>query len=125
MNNIKKARIAANLKQSDLAKMLNVGQTTISNWETGYSQPDLESLRTMARLFDCSIDELLGQKEKPVVKDDRLNRKLELLNDENLQRMEDYVDLLLSFTIPRTARELQHLCLCRSLLRKFYHTKNC
>nr|DAO25146.1 MAG TPA: helix-turn-helix domain protein [Caudoviricetes sp.]DAP13048.1 MAG TPA: helix-turn-helix domain protein [Caudoviricetes sp.] len=95
MNNIKKARIAANLKQSDLAKMLNVGQTTISNWETGYSQPDLESLRTMARLFDCSIDELLGQKEKPVVKDDRLNRKLELLNDENLQRMEDYVDLLL------------------------------
>ena len=37
----------------------------------------------------------MGQKEKPVVKDDRLNRKLELLNDENLQRMEDYVDLLL------------------------------
>ena len=54
----------------------------------------------MAELFDVSADYLLGQsdvkkKEKPVVKDDRLNRKLELLNDENLQRMEDYVDLLL------------------------------
>ena len=95
MNNIKKARIAANLKQSDLAKMLNVGQTTISNWETGYSQPDLESIRTMAKLFNCSIDELLGQKEKPVVKDDGLNQKLEKLSDRNLQRLEDYIDILL------------------------------
>lgn len=95
MNNIKKARIAANLKQSDLAKMLNVGQTTISNWETGYSQPDLESIRTMAKLFNCSIDELLGQKEKPVVKDDGLNQKLEKLSDRNLQRLEEYIDLLL------------------------------
>lgn len=95
MNNIKKARIAANLKQSDLAKMLNVGQTTISNWETGYSQPDLESIRTMAKLFNCSIDELLGQKEKPVVKDDGLSQKLEKLSDRNLQRLEDYIDILL------------------------------
>lgn len=95
MNNIKKARIAANLKQSDLAKMLSVGQTTISNWETGYSQPDLESIRAMAKIFNCSTDELLGQKEKPVVKDDGLNQKLEKLSDRNLQRLEEYIDLLL------------------------------
>ena len=95
MNNIKKARIAANLKQSDLAKMLNVGQTTISNWETGYSQPDLESIRTIAKLFNCSRDELWGQKEKPVVKDDGLSQKLEKLSDRNLQRLEDYIDILL------------------------------
>lgn len=100
MNNIKELRISKGLKQSDLADLLHVAQTTISNWENDRTEPDFDSLRQMAELFDVSADYLLGQsdvkkKEKPVVKDDRLNRKLELLNDENLQRMEDYVDLLL------------------------------
>ena len=100
MNNIKKLRISKGLKQSDLANLLHVAQTTISNWENDRTEPDFDSLRQMAELFDVSADYLLWQsdvkkKEKPVVKDDRLNRKLELLNDENLQRMEDYVDLLL------------------------------
>lgn len=100
MNNIKELRISKGLKQSDLANLLHVVQTTISNWENDRTEPDFDSLRQMAELFDVSADYLLGQsdvkkKEKPVVKDDRLNRKLELLNDENLQRMEDYVDLLL------------------------------
>lgn len=95
MNHIKKIRLEKGIKQGDLADMLSVKQTTVSGWETGYREPDLESLKRMSDIFNCSIDELLGQKEKPVVKDDRLNRKLELLNDENLRRMEDYVDLLL------------------------------
>lgn len=100
MNNIKELRISKGLKQSDLANLLHVAQTTISNWENDRTEPDFDSLRQMAELFDVSADYLLGQsdvkkKEKPVVKNDRLNRKLELLNDENLQRMEDYVDLLL------------------------------
>ena len=75
--------------------MLSVKQTTVSGWETGYREPDLESLKRMADIFDCSIDELLGQKEKPVVKDDGLNQKLEKLSDRNLQRLEEYIDLLL------------------------------
>lgn len=54
MSNIKSARLAANLKQSELATMLNVGQTTISNWETGYSSPDIESLKKMAYIFNVS-----------------------------------------------------------------------
>ena len=95
MNRIKEFRQEARLKQKDLADMLSVEQGAVSGWEVGRREPDFESLKRMADIFNCSIDELLGQKEKPVVKDDRLNRKLELLNDENLQRMEDYVDLLL------------------------------
>ena len=95
MNQIKAYRTKLGQTQAELASACNVKQNTVSAWETGRSEPDFESLKKMADIFDCSIDELLGQKEKPVVKDDRLNRKLELLNDENLQRMEDYVDLLL------------------------------
>lgn len=95
MNQIKAYRTKLGQTQAELASACNVKQNTVSAWETGRSEPDFESLKKMADIFNCSIDELLGQKEKPVVRDDRLNRKLELLNDENLQRMEDYVDLLL------------------------------
>ena len=95
MNQIKRIRLEKGIKQKDLATMMSVKQGTVSGWETGYREPDLDSLKRMADIFDCSIDELLGQKEKPVVKDDGLNRKLEELSDKNLQRLEEYIDLLL------------------------------
>ena len=83
------------MKQQDLADVLSVKQTTVSGWEVGRREPDFDSLKRMADIFNCSIDELLGQKEKPVVKDDGLNQKLEKLSDRNLQRLEEYIDLLL------------------------------
>ena len=49
------------MKQSALAAELNVGQNTISNWETGKTEPDQKSLKMMAEIFKTSIDELLGQ----------------------------------------------------------------
>ena len=97
MNNIKSARIAANLKQSELATMLNVGQTTISNWETGYSSPDIESLKKMSYIFKISVDDLLGDEKKPTVMTDGERSVLDItaLSLENRDRLEDYLHLLL------------------------------
>ena len=95
MNRIKEFRQQAGMKQQELADVLSVKQTTVSGWEVGRREPDFESLKRMSDIFNCSIDELLGQKEKPVVKDDGLNQKLEKLSDRNLQRLEEYIDLLL------------------------------
>lgn len=61
MNQIRKFRIEYGMKQSALAAELNVGQNTISNWETGKTEPDQKSLKMMAEIFETSIDELLGQ----------------------------------------------------------------
>lgn len=60
MNRIKQLRTGLEMKQSDLAKRLNVGQNTISNWETGKTEPDTGSLQKMASLFGVSIDYVLG-----------------------------------------------------------------
>lgn len=65
MNQIRRYRTEKGLKQSVLASMLNVGQNTISNWETGRTEPDQKSLRLMAELFETSIDNLLGAKVVP------------------------------------------------------------
>lgn len=60
MNRIRPLRIAAGLKQSDLANRLNVKPNTISNWETEKSYPDLDSLRKMSVIFEVSVDYILG-----------------------------------------------------------------
>lgn len=60
MNRIRQLRNAIEMKQSDLAGRLNVKANTISNWENGKTEPDLESLQKMAAIFDVTIDYILG-----------------------------------------------------------------
>lgn len=96
MNNIKACRQSANMKQAELAKALNVAASTVSNWETGYSAPDIDSLRNMASILNCSIDELLGAEKTPTVKNDGERTMLDItaLSPENRDRLEDYLHLL-------------------------------
>ena len=60
MNRIRQLRNAQQMKQSDLALQLKVGQNTISNWENGKTEPDSASLQKMSAIFDCTIDYILG-----------------------------------------------------------------
>ena len=57
-----KARKDAGYTQRQVAKELNIPQSTIANWETGRTQPDLESIGIMADFYVVSVDWLLGTK---------------------------------------------------------------
>ena len=57
---LKELRVERKLSQADLAKELNVSQRSISSWETGFRQPDFETLERIAKFFDVSADYLLG-----------------------------------------------------------------
>ena len=72
MNRIKELRQEKGILQSDLAKLLKMGQATISNWETGRHEPDQDALREMSNLFDVSIDYILGNTDikKPLTSED-------------------------------------------------------
>jgi CheY-like chemotaxis protein len=60
---IKYLRGKLGLKQEDVAKELGVGRTTVTNYETGFSEPLLKHLRKLAAFFDVSIDYLLNTPE--------------------------------------------------------------
>ena len=72
MNRIKELRVENELLQSDLASRLKVRQNTVSNWETGRSEPDQDALRELSRIFDVSIDYILGNTgiKKPLTSED-------------------------------------------------------
>ena len=57
--NIKKLRIARKMTQEDLAEKMFVTRQTISNWETGKSQPDLETLSAVSEIFSVEPTELI------------------------------------------------------------------
>lgn len=59
--NIRYLRKAHNLSQDDIARKLDYKSfTTIQKWEEGASEPPLETLRELSRIFGVSMDSLLN-----------------------------------------------------------------
>ena len=63
-NNIKKYRQKQKMTQDELAEKLNVTRQAVSNWETGKTQPDIDTLAQIAEVFDISIEELIYEEKK-------------------------------------------------------------
>ena len=51
------------LTQEQLAEKLYVSRTAVSKWEQGKGYPSIESLKSISKLFDITIDELLSSDE--------------------------------------------------------------
>ena len=60
-NRIKDLREDRDLRQSDVAKATAKDQRTLSNYETGKTNPDSYALIRFADFFDVSIDYLVGR----------------------------------------------------------------
>ena len=59
--NIAQLRKNAGLSQEELAARLQIRQTTVSMWETGRTLPRAGILIQLAKLFDCTVDDLLRE----------------------------------------------------------------
>nr|WP_257145950.1 helix-turn-helix transcriptional regulator [Bacillus thuringiensis] len=61
MKNIKliRARKKSKLTQQDLANRMQVTKSTISNWENGYSNPNLEKAIRLAIILGRDIKDLI------------------------------------------------------------------
>lgn len=61
---IKKLRTDKNLPQKDLADQVHVTFQTVSKWEKDENEPDLATLKTIAKLFDVTLDYLVDENEE-------------------------------------------------------------
>ncbi len=60
MNRIRDLREDRDLRQSDVADATGIDQKTISNYETGKTNPDSFAIIRLAEFFGVSTDYLLG-----------------------------------------------------------------
>ena len=60
MNRIKDLREDRDLRQIDVAHGVGIDQRSLSNYETGKTNPDSETVIRLARFFGVSCDYLLG-----------------------------------------------------------------
>ena len=58
-SNLKRLRKAKNITQDTVAQALHVTRQTVSGWETGRTQPDLDTLSELARVLEADIHELI------------------------------------------------------------------
>lgn len=59
--NLKKYRLKCDMTQEEVAKALNKTPQTYSRYETGTSQPDIQTLIEIADLYHISLDYLTGR----------------------------------------------------------------
>lgn len=113
MNRIRECRINSKLSQKYVAMTLDVAGPSVSNWESGKTQPTPDNLKRLAALFGVTVDYLLGNDEMeqiPETKKEpapmseprmRLMNELDDLEDHEVQRVLDFVSGVRSKKEPR------------------------
>ena len=98
MYRFKSAREAKALTQDQVAEKLQISRAAYTNIENGKRDPDTGTLITLSKLYECSIDYLLGLEEAektPVFMDglkDTVIHLVEGLSREDFQRLQDFAD---------------------------------
>ncbi|MCY7542520.1 helix-turn-helix transcriptional regulator [Bacillus safensis] len=88
------------LTQQTLADELNISRATYARYETGENEPDINTLRSLAKFHNVSIEYLITGKRN--VKCDnllshRVNPKLAMLCNELLDAPDNKLDHLIHF----------------------------
>lgn len=63
--NLIKLRKQEGLSQEELGEKLNVARQTISKWENSETTPELDKLLDLSKIFQISVDELIGNDIRP------------------------------------------------------------
>ncbi len=58
---LRTARISKKLRQEDVAILLDVKKNTISNWENGKANPDIDTLVKLCKIYDISCASVLEE----------------------------------------------------------------
>ncbi|WP_122789410.1 helix-turn-helix domain-containing protein [Intestinibacillus sp. Marseille-P6563] len=85
---LKELRKASKMTQKQLAEKLFVDQTSVSYWETGKTKPDFDKQIELAKLFNVSLDYLLGLPDK------KNSPAPDRASEEELQKLRELVKAL-------------------------------
>lgn len=67
---LKKLRTEKGLTQKELADQLHVTFQTVSKWESDTNEPDITTLKELAKYFGCSVDYLINESDEEPKEED-------------------------------------------------------
>lgn len=102
---LRQLREEAGWTQEELALKLNLTQSTIAYYENDRKKPTLENAKIIAKLFNISLDYLIGfsdkqnsgtlyEEKKAYSVSDRLFKDIEELSTRSKKDLENYLQLL-------------------------------
>ena len=73
-DNLKRIREDRNLTQDDIAREIGISRQSVSKWENGVAEPDLETLSKLCFILNCSLEDLVNgvqptKKKKKILND--------------------------------------------------------
>lgn len=88
--NLKKIRQESGMTQAEVADKIGVAKNTYCNWEKGTREPNIMTIKALAKLFNVSSDYLVGLEENAAV--------FEVQNRYGKERFSAYMDTLKKLT---------------------------
>ena len=128
---LKALRSEKGLTQKDLADQLHVSFQTVSKWENDENEPDINTLKELAKLYDCSIDDLLNEEEKQVtVKEEKKEEIKPVPQTIVVHQKELHVCEVCKKDIPEDDLEMEQICVSRPtrgtpIYRPAYYHRKC
>lgn len=98
---LKQARIDCGLKQKDVAEVLGIKDNTLSNWEKGRTEPDIDTFIKLCEIYGVNSSELLersynikrlSEKLKPNLSELEIIKKYRSLDPRGQQAVQDTLD---------------------------------
>ncbi len=88
---LKKYRNHNDLTQQMVADTLNIDRSTYSYYETGKTEPNMDTIIKLSKIFDVSITTLLTGELDSSVADANAAAKIEIIRMENLTKEEQLI----------------------------------
>ena len=87
--NLRKYRVQHGFTQIDLSEKCGINPKTLSSYETGRTEPSLGEIRKLCNVFNCSIAEITGTKEREIgnISFEDIIVKLSDLQDDELKSL--------------------------------------
>ena len=97
---LKVLRTEKGYTQEEIATKLNISRQSVSKWENGINEPDIETLKKICIVFNCSISDLIDDdKEVTNSKGKNLVSKIDKLININIGIVIFSALMILSFIL--------------------------
>ena len=83
---LQEQRMLKRLSQKEVASILNISASSVSNYEHGERTPSVEALMAFAGLYHCSVDYLLG-----IDKSQKVMIDTSMLNDKQIALLQEFL----------------------------------